>query len=101
MCVSKMYRLMRKFYDLGMNEVRIIDLLSEHKTIDATYMELTALIGLPKHECSNVRKSVLRLHDAGIVSISFRYEVPKARSNPMAVCTLTKDWMEKLLEMEA
>lgn len=64
------YRLMRKFYNLGANEVRIMDYLMERDIAEVTYSKLTEEIGLDKKTMvSNVRKAILHLQELKLVCV--------------------------------
>jgi DNA-binding Xre family transcriptional regulator len=90
---------MRKFHELGIAEVRIIDYLIKTDYAEVTYTELTEAIGLDKKMVSNVRKAAIRLQELGIICIKCKYRDGecKARSNPMKGCYMDDNWMDNLL----
>ena len=97
------YNLMRKFYNLGVNEVRIMDYLMQTDVAELTYSELTEAIGLDRKKMvSNVRKAILHLHELNIVCVVNKYEEGecKANSNPMKACFIVDGWMDNLLNAE-
>ena len=98
------YKLMRNFYNLGINEVRIIDYLMDKEVEITTYCRLTRSLGLEVSKHSpNIRKAMLHLQELGIVCIVNEYdeeESKKHKSNPMRACFLIDGWMESLLEKE-
>lgn len=97
------YKLMRKFYNLGASEVRIMDYLMERDVAEITYSKLTEEIGLNKKTMvSNVRKAVLHLQELKLVCVVNKYTEGecKANSNPMKACFIVDDWMDNLLKAE-
>ena len=97
------YKLMRKFYNLGANEVRIMDYLMERDVAEITYSKLTEEIGLDKKTMvSNVRKAVLHLQELKLVCVINKYagDECKANSNPMKACFIVDGWMDNLLKAE-
>ena len=94
------YNLMRKFNELSVTEIRIMDCLMQTDIAKLTYSKLTEAIGLDKKKMvSNVRKSILHLQELGIVCIVNKYAEGecKARSNPMTACFIVDGWMDNLL----
>lgn len=97
------YKLMRKFYNLGANEVRIMDYLMERDYAEITYSKLTEEIGLDKKTMvSNVRKAILHLQELKLVCVVNKYteEECKTNSNPMKSCFIVDGWMDNLLKAE-
>lgn len=97
------YKLMRKFYNLGASEVRIMDYLMERYVAEITYSKLTEEIGLDKKTMvSNVRKAVLHLQELKLVCVVNKYaeDECKAHSNPMKACFIVDGWMDNLLNAE-
>ena len=95
------YHLMRKFHDLGKNEVLIMDYLFDKPIAEVTYSELAKAIG--KNDMSNIRKAAMNLEDMGLISICRKWDeeefVPKKpTNNPMVACFIKDDWLEALLD---
>lgn len=94
------YNLMRKFNELSVTEIRIMDYLMQTDVSELTYSELTEAIGLDKKKMvSNVRKAILHLQELKIVCIVNKYSDVecKAHSNPMRACFIVDGWMDNLL----
>ena len=99
---KKEYKLMRKFYELGVNEIRIMDYLTDRDYAEVTYSELTEAIGLEKKAVSNVRKAIIHLQELKLVCVKYKYaeDEGKTRCNPMKGCYVVDEWMKNLLEAE-
>lgn len=95
------YELMRKFYEIGVNEVRIMDYLMQRDVAEITYCELTEALGLDKEKMvSNIRKALLHLQELGFVYIVNEHCEDERKTktyNPMKACYIVDGWMEKLL----
>lgn len=95
------YSLMRKFRELSVNEVRIMDyLMQKDDIVEITYSKLTEELGLNKEKvCTNIRKAMLHLQELGLVSIINKYgeNESKAKCNPMIACFIDDNWMDNLL----
>lgn len=91
------YTLMRKFHDLGKNEVSIMDYLFQTDVYEGTYSDLAKETGI---DVSNLRKCVNHLESLGIVYIVHKYyedEVEEGAYNPMKACFIVDGWMHILL----
>lgn len=90
---------MRKFHDLGKNEVLIMDYLFEQSVAEVTYSGLAKAIG--QKDMSNVRKAIINLENMGLVHICRKYdrEDPESNNanNPMVACYIIDGWLERLL----
>lgn len=98
---KKQYNLVRKFYELNVNEVRIMDYLMKNNGINKiTYSKLTENLGLDKNKmCANIRKSMLHLQELGLVCIINKYKENECKkNNPMAACYINDNWIENLLK---
>lgn len=94
------YNLMKKFNELSITEIRIMDYLMQTNVAELTYSELTEAIGLDKKKMvSNVRKAILHLQELKIVCVVNKYaeDERKAHSNPMTACFIANGWMDNLL----
>lgn len=96
---QQIYELMKKFYELDGIQVRIIEHLMKEGYVKAKYSELTEDLGFDKAKMSsNVRKSLIRLHELGIVYIVYK---DTKISHPMEACYLVDNWMENLLNADS
>lgn len=93
------YELMRKFYNLGVNEVRIMDYLMDKDVVKVSYSELTENLGMDKKLVSNIRKAVLHLQKLGLICVVNRYleDENKTYTNPMIACFIVDGWLDNLL----
>lgn len=99
---KKEYTVMRKFYNLGVNEVRIMDWLAIRVYAEVTYSELTEAIGLEKKMVSNVRKAVIHLQELKLICVKYKYADGEnnTRCNPMKGCYIADNWMQNLMEAD-
>lgn len=88
-----MYGFMRKFYELGINEVRIMDFLMARSEYRGTYSDINHDLGFDDRNLSNTRKAILSLEKRGLVYIERK---SNGRFNPMVSCYIVEGWLHAL-----
>lgn len=94
------YKLMRKFRNFSKDEANIVDYLMQLDAFEGTYSDFTRAIGAKDSCMTNIRKSLLKLSDMGIVHIVHKYcdeERKGKRSNPMKACYIMDGWLDTFL----
>lgn len=88
------FNLMRAYSGLAKLDRDIIEKLFEVGTMDCTYSSLAKDLDA---DVANVRKSILRLEQLGVVYIVKKVSHRK-QYKPMVACFLIDGWMDHLLE---
>ena len=86
-----MYALCRKFWELGVVEISILDLVLNLGEFNGNYSEMAREIG---KDPSATRKAVLRLESIGMLTIC---KTQTAHMEKMIRCTLNENWTRNLL----